>query len=365
MTSEVVQESEGKSFTTRLCELPVAVAAIQQLSQIYTSVKERNAVTRYACSAGESTINMANSATQPILTAANSLPLAQPILGKIECAAATIDRVASGTLTKVEEKLPFITKTPNEIKTALSQTASTYYSKVQNAPVVKMVIAKTGEMVSFTEVLSELALPTDGSCPEDVKELVTMAEDQSKGSLARIRNLQKRIARRGTKKLLSYKSVQFTVEKVGDLQGRVTDLVGVSATAGKKLFNATMYIPSMALELSGEVFVSAKNLVFAFTKAHSVSDMPAAVASVVMNVTEPLSKAKDQLVGYVFVNQHVMTQYLLSSAPVQWMLPHVVAVEDIAEMSITVAERAESEELEDDESEEETDEEDEEEEEAA
>ena len=86
MTSEVVQESEGKSFATRLCELPVAVAAIQQLSQIYTSVKERNAVTRYACSAGESTINMANSATQPILTAANSLPLAQPILGKIECA---------------------------------------------------------------------------------------------------------------------------------------------------------------------------------------------------------------------------------------------------------------------------------------
>ena len=66
--------------------------------------------------------------------------------------------------------------------------------------------------------------------------------------------------------LFSLTADLFFSGQVGDLQGRVTDLVGVSATAGKKLFNATMYIPSMALELSGEVFVSAKNLVFAFTK---------------------------------------------------------------------------------------------------
>lgn len=73
-----------------------------------------------------------------------------------------------------------------------------------------------------------------------------------------------------------------------------------------------------------------------------------------MQITQPLTSAKDKLVGYVFVNQQVMTQYLLSSRAVQWMLPHVVAVEEVAEMNITVAE---SEELEDDE--EETDEEDE------
>lgn len=83
MASEVLPggESENKSFKTRLCELPVAVAAIQQLSQIYNCVKENNAVARMACNAGESTINMANSATQPIMSAATSLPLAQPILG--------------------------------------------------------------------------------------------------------------------------------------------------------------------------------------------------------------------------------------------------------------------------------------------
>lgn len=73
-----------------------------------------------------------------------------------------------------------------------------------------------------------------------------------------------------------------------------------------------------------------------------------------MQITQPLTSAKDKLVGYVFVNQQVMTQYLLSSRAVQWMLPHVVAVEEVAEMNITVVE---SEELEDDE--EETDEEDE------
>ena len=71
-----------------------------------------------------------------------------------------------------------------------------------------------------------------------------------------------------------------------------------------------------------------------------------------MQVTQPLTNAKDRVVGYVFVNQQFMTQYLLSSRAVQWMLPHVVAVEEVAEMNITVAE---SEESEDDE--EETDEE--------
>lgn len=62
-----------------------------------------------------------------------------------------------------------------------------------------------------------------------------------------------------------------------------------------------------------------------------------------MQITQPLTNAKDRVVGYVFVNQQVMTQYLLSSRAVQWMLPHVVAVEEVAELNITVAESEESE----------------------
>ena len=50
---------------------------------------------------------------------------------------------------------------------------------------------------------------------------------------------------------------------MSNLQERVTDLVGKSSDAGKKVYTATMYIPNMALELSGEVFISAKQFVFA------------------------------------------------------------------------------------------------------
>ena len=50
---------------------------------------------------------------------------------------------------------------------------------------------------------------------------------------------------------------------MSNLQERVTGLVGKSSDAGKKVYSATMYIPNMALELSGEVFISAKQFVFA------------------------------------------------------------------------------------------------------
>ena len=79
-------EVENKSFTTRLWELPVALAAVDQLSQIYNAVKERNCVTRMACNAGEKTIDMANSATKPIIQAASTCSLSKPIVGTVECA---------------------------------------------------------------------------------------------------------------------------------------------------------------------------------------------------------------------------------------------------------------------------------------
>lgn len=81
---EMTPEADTKSFTTRFWGLPVAVAAVEQLSQIYSSVKERNAVTRMACNAGESTIQMANAATKNITDAANSCSLSKPIVGRVE-----------------------------------------------------------------------------------------------------------------------------------------------------------------------------------------------------------------------------------------------------------------------------------------
>lgn len=75
-----------------------------------------------------------------------------------------------------------------------------------------------------------------------------------------------------------------------------------------------------------------------YFQAHPVKDMPAAVANVVMKAVQPISDAKDLLVGHVFVPPQVMTEYLLSSRPVQWIIPKIVAVEDISKMDITMEE---------------------------
>lgn len=54
--------------------------------------------------------------------------------------------------------------------------------------------------------------------------------------------------------------------------------------------------------------------------------------------TQPICDAKDKLVGHVFVHPQVMTEYLLSSRPIQWIIPHIVAIEDINKMDITMEE---------------------------
>lgn len=64
--------------------------------------------------------------------------------------------------------------------------------------------------------------------------------------------------------------------------------------------------------------------------------MPAAVANMMMKATGPLSDVKDKLVGHVFVHPQVITQYLLSSRPIQWFIPHIVAIEDIKDMEVTM-----------------------------
>lgn len=346
---EMTPEADNKSFTTRLWELPVAMAAVGQLTEIYSAVKERNSVTRMACNAGESTIQMANAATKPIIEAANSYSLSKPIVGTVECAAGKIDRVASETLAKVEEKCPIITKTPTEIKATVTNTASEYFSKVQNSSVVKMMVATSDGMFNVTEVLAEAVLPTDGNCEEDMKELETADEDATKGVIVRAQNLKRMVMRRGTRKLKHYKNrgkttlmsygpIKFSVDTVSSLQGHVSSLIGKTTDASKKVYSASMYIPNLAIGLTGEVVVSAKELVFALTEAHSITDMPAAVANVMVKAVQPISDAKDRLVGHVFVPPQVMTTYLLSSRPIQWIIPQIVSVEDMSNMELTVDE---------------------------
>ncbi|PFX34891.1 uncharacterized protein LOC111340922 [Stylophora pistillata] len=329
-------EVENKSFTTRLWELPVALAAVDQLSQIYSAVKERNCVTRMACNAGEKTIDMANSATKPIIQVASSCPLSKPV---VECAASTIDRVASGTLDIVEEKCPIMTKTPTEIKTTVADTASEYYNKVQNSCVVQMLAAKTEEVLDYSELIAEMALPTDSNSEEDKKEQETADEVASKGAFLRAVTLKNMVKRRGTRKLLTYRPVKMSVNAVTCLQGHISDLLGKSSDCSKKVYKATMYIPNLALGLTGEVIVCTKDLVFALHQAHPIMDMPSYVANMMIKVAQPLSGATDKLAAYVCVPPQVMTEYLLTSRPVQWILPEIVPVQDlITKMDITMEE---------------------------
>lgn len=81
---EILSESKNKNFATRLWELPLAMAAVEQVSTIYSSAKERNAVTRIACNAGESTFKIANAATNFIKEVASSYSLSKAIVGRVE-----------------------------------------------------------------------------------------------------------------------------------------------------------------------------------------------------------------------------------------------------------------------------------------
>ena len=66
--------------------------------------------------------------------------------------------------------------------------------------------------------------------------------------------------------------------------------------------------------------------------------MPAAVLNMTRKAAEPLGECKDKAAAFLFVPPHVMTDYILSSRPVQWIIPHIVSVEDISKLDITMEE---------------------------
>ena len=94
--------------------------------------------------------------------------------------------------------------------------ATEVYDKVQSTEVAKMVIAKTGDILNFTELIAEMALPTDGNCREDMEELEVAERDSDKGNIVRATNLTKRVARRGKRRLMNLKPVTMTVDTVSN-----------------------------------------------------------------------------------------------------------------------------------------------------
>lgn len=69
-------------------------------------------------------------------------------------------------------------------------------------------------VVSLSELVVEMCFPSDGSCPEDLKELEIAEQDEDKGLVVRAGNLKNKAVRRGRKKLMTYKAVQATVDNV-------------------------------------------------------------------------------------------------------------------------------------------------------
>ena len=69
-------------------------------------------------------------------------------------------------------------------------------------------------VVSLSELVVEMCFPSDGSCPEDLKELEIAEQDEGKGLIVRAGNLKNKAVRRGKKKLMTYKAVQTTVDNV-------------------------------------------------------------------------------------------------------------------------------------------------------
>lgn len=65
----------------------------------------------------------------------------------------------------------------------------------------------------------------------------------------------------------------ITSKQVTCLQGHISDLLGKSSDCSKKVYKATMYIPNLALGLTGEVIVCTKDLVFALHQVNMLATL--------------------------------------------------------------------------------------------
>ena len=57
--------------------------------------------------------------------------------------------------------------------------------------------------------------------------------------------------------------------------------------------------------------------------------MPAALLNMTLKAAEPLSGLKDKAMAYVYIPNQAMMDYVLSSRPVQWIVPKIVAAEEM------------------------------------
>jgi len=369
---------QDKTFQERLSEIPLYTMTLNQLCSMYSSLKERNEVLNKALSAGEYYAKTIADTAKPVVASAttSALAAAKPVIGEVTDPAAALDSVASRTLAEAGKKFPILKSTPTEIaestKEAIKSTANSYLERFQESTTGKTINKQVDNAISLSELVVEICFPTDGSDPEQVAELEKEEMSENAGHAVRVSNLKEKVKHRGRKRLMTLKPVQITVDAVEYAQERIADMngklsqgtnyvkekteeakeyvlekkseteeyVGRTKDLLKKqwdaVYDTTMYIPSKAIQISGEVFVSTREIVFSYAKAHSVTEVPYAMAemmeqhySTLKEVAPQFTEVTDKAVAYVLVPAQVVSEYILSSRPVQWIIPTVVKADSV------------------------------------
>jgi len=374
-----------KSFKDRLEDMPAYTMTLTNLESLYATLKGKNAYLQSMFHLGESMVGCITSVAKPVaLTATDvAFKVAKPVIGEVKDPVASIDGCASEMLAKVQEKIPYIKQDPSEIvedaKCSVKDTASYYLEKVQSLRITQTAAKQLDNVVAFSDLVVELCFPTDGSNPEDMKELEKAEDDESKGVLAHARNLQAKAYRRGTRKLMTYRPVQVTINIVSPLvqyaHDRITQTTGkilqgtrfvtseslisnetpqqnstteeeilteeesemksnLASQSWDSVYKTSMFIPKKALEVTGEVYVSAKEMVFAYSNVNTIKEMPRCVYNMAESYKNNMdhnlvSDVKDKALAYVYVPAQVVSSYIQSNRAVQWIIPNNIKTESI------------------------------------
>jgi len=399
-------DDEAISFTERLSSIPMYAMTISQLQSAYDGLKEKNDFLKKTLDTSEQCVQTLRDVASPVVWAATNtaLKVAKPVVG--DDPMGRMDSAASEVLAKVQEVFPIVNQTPSQIatstKTSIQEKTNQYVEKVKESRVADALTKQADTAVSFSELMVEICLPTQGSDPEDVMELEKAEEDEDKGIIVRATNLKNRAKRRGRRQLLTYRPVQATVDvvqytqvKIAEMNEKlwqgtnyvsskaneVKDAVSSKASEVKEnviskvpivnsiqarqpalangqeeqvisnadapeecqitdqcqnTYTTNMYIPKKALQATGKVIVSAKEIVFSYTKAESVRDMPRSVMQIADDYYSNLRQEvpivdsiHDKAVAFVSVPAQVVSKYIHGSRSVQWILPKSIGTNQI------------------------------------
>merc|ERR1712002_972363 len=260
-------------------------------------------------------------------------------------------------------------------KTSAQGTANYYMEKVQGMTVTKTAVQQLDNAVSLSDLVVELCFPTDVTNYEDMAELERAEEDEDKGLIRHAQNVKDKACRRGTKKLMSFTQVRKTVDVVQFVQNQISETTGklikgtnsasslpseTPYTSGQmkalseeenaerdfisedweSIHKTSMFLPKKALEMTGEVYTSAKEMVFVYSNTTALKEMPSNVVKTVESYYNKLSEdgivndVKDKVVSFAYVPTQVVSNYMQSNRLVQWIIPNSLQQESIQVIEI-------------------------------